>query len=180
MVPPSWLPDDIRAAGFVPDLRSAMADLASVGARQPGTALIYDMDHTEGTYAAAERLHALFERVVIATPRDTIAQDTPLVTRQGILRRMYQKHIDIIVLGEPRWSEQFEDGRLEIVNVYNGDSRVIDNLAFLAYSTPRAPALDLYQPLVEAGLTPQVIGDCRNARNVLAATSEGHAAGNAV
>ena len=35
-------------------------------ARQPGTAVVFDMDHTEGTYAVAELLHALFDRVVIA------------------------------------------------------------------------------------------------------------------
>ena len=47
-------------------------------ARQPGTAVLYtavlfDAHHTEGTYAAAEALRARFERVVIVTPRDTIA-----------------------------------------------------------------------------------------------------------
>ena len=42
-------------------------------ARQPGTAVLFDAHHTEGTYAAAEALRARFERVVIVTPRDTIA-----------------------------------------------------------------------------------------------------------
>jgi hypothetical protein len=181
MVAPEWLPDGIRASGLVPDLRSAMAQLEHLGGKQHGTALIYDMDHTEGTYAAAERLHALFDGVAILTPRESVAQDASLVTRQGILRRLHRKHIRIMTLSEPRWNEErFENGEIEVENVLNGDTQLVENLAFLAYATPRAPLLALYEPLRQAGIEVHRIGDCRNARNVLAATAEGHAAGNAV
>ena len=62
--------------------------------RQAGTAVLFDADHTEATYAAAEALRARFDRVMIVTPRDTIATDVQLVTRQGILRRMAQQRIE--------------------------------------------------------------------------------------
>ena len=51
MIPPDWVPPDMLDA--VPDLRAAMASLEGLQARQPGTAVIFDMDHSEGTYAAA-------------------------------------------------------------------------------------------------------------------------------
>jgi hypothetical protein len=53
-------------------------------------------------------------------------------------------------------------------------------VAFFAYSTPRAPRSELLAPLRAAGIAVHVVGDCRVARSVMAATAEGHAAGNAI
>lgn len=178
MIAPSWLSPEF--APSVPDLRAAMAEVLRLRSRQPATAVLYDTDHTEGTYAAAELLHERFERFVLVTPRDSIAQAAPLVTRQGIVRRLSEKRVDPAVLSEVRLDAGFEDGRVQCVNVYNGDVRVIDNVAFLCWSTPRAPESGLARPLSEAGIDVRVIGDCRSARGVLEATSEGHAAGNAI
>ena len=181
MIAPLWLPEDIRSAGIVPDLRSAMREVLRHGTRQPGTAVVWDMDHTEGTYAAAEHLHSVFDRVVILTPRDTIAQDIPAVVRQGVLRRLREKRIRVIGLVEPRWSEAFESSAsLDYVDVYNGELASIDDVAFLAWSTPRAPDSSLPTALAERGIAHRVIGDALAARPLLAATSEGHAAGLAV
>ncbi len=180
MLAPSWLPREIRDADIVPDLRGAMPALLGHTAHQPGTAVIFDMDHTEGTYAAAELLHALFDRVVLITPRESFAQDTAMVTRQGIVRRIHEKRIGTIVFAEPRWSDRFEEGVLEYANVYNGDGGVIEDVVFLAYSTPRAPNDALTAPLRAAGIDVRLVGDCVTARGILAATSEGHAAGNAI
>ena len=126
MIPPDWLPVAVRAEGWVPDLRSAMVEVLRHGGRQAGTAVLFDADHTEATYAAAEALRARFDRVIIVTPRDTIATDVQLVTRQGILRRMAEQRIEIVTLAEPRWSEACADGRLDLVNIYNGDVRTIE------------------------------------------------------
>ena len=148
--------------------------------RQPGTAVLFDADHTEGTYAAAEALRARFERVVIVTPRDTIATDVQMVTRQGILRRMAEQRIEVITLSEPRWSDACADGRIEIVNVYNGDVRVIEDLALLTYATTRVPDDDLAAPLRAAGIAVVAVGDARAPQEMLFATASGHAAGEAV
>ncbi len=181
MVAPLWLPPAIREAGLVPDLRSAMEEVLRHRQRQAGSAVIVDMDHGEGTYAAAEQLHALFDRVVLLTPRDTIAQDVPIVVRQGILRRLAEKHIQIIGLVEPLWTESFEDrGQLEYRHVYTGEVGVLDDVAFLAWSTPRSPTLDLADALRERGIEPRQVGDALSARALHAATSEGHAAGHAI
>jgi len=178
MLAPAWLPSAMREEGLVPDLRAAMADLLRLRSKQPGTAVIYDTDHTEGTYAAAELLHKLFERVLIITPRDTIATFTSLVTRQGILRRMSELRIRIAGLCEPRLTDSFEQGRLEYVNIYSGETTVVDDVAFLAWSTPRAPNDSLYEPLHAAGIEVHRVGDSKCARDVLSATAEGYAAGN--
>ena len=112
MVPPTWLPQNVINAGMVPDLRDAMSKAIKLTSRQSGTAVIFDMDHSDGTYASAEFLHSRFARVVIITPRDTIATEDVIVRRQGVLRRLSEKHIEIVTLAEPRWSETFEDGTL--------------------------------------------------------------------
>jgi hypothetical protein len=180
MIPPDWLPADVRAEGWVPDLRSAMTEILRHEARQPGTAVLFDADHTEGTYAAAEALCPRFGRVVIVTARDTIATDVAMTTRQGILRRMAEQRIEIMNLCEPRWSDACAEGRLDIVNVYNGDVRTIEDVALLTYSTPRVPNDDLAGALRAAGIDVVPVGDARAPPEMLFATASGHAAGETV
>jgi hypothetical protein len=180
MVPPLWLPAEVAAEGLVPDLRTAMAGLVGVNARQPGAAVLFDMDHTEGTYAAAERLSDIFERVVVITPRDSLADDVALVTRQGILRRLWRRGLEMLFLSEPRWSGAFESGVLEVRHLYTGAILSIRNVALLAYSTPRARDDALAAPLQRAGIEVRAVGDCLSPRDMLAATADGHAAGNAL
>ena len=180
MIPPYWLPQDVLESGLVLDLRSAIAPLVGRTQHETGTAVIFDADHMEGTYAAAELLRRLFDRVVLITPREFVAQDVSLVTRQGIVRRMHEQRIERVVLAEPCWTESIEEGKLEYANVYTGDRGFIENVAFFAYSTPRAPCDVLLAPLRAAGIDVRLVGDCRSARGVLAATSEGHAVGNAI
>ena len=178
MIWPRCLPAELREESLVPDLRTAMTGIVHTVGRQSGAAVILDMDHTAGTYAAAELLHTRFERVVIITPRDSIATDTPLVTQQGILRRLHEKGIEVATLSEPRWSDAFENGTLEYVNVYSGKVFGIADVAFFAFATPRAADDRLAAPLKARGLTVHLIGDCLSPRTLLAATAEGHAVGN--
>jgi dimethylglycine catabolism A len=180
MIPPDWLPAAVRREGWIPDLRAAMLEVLRHHGRQPGAAVLFDADHTEGTYAAAEALRARFERVMIVTPRDTIATDVQMVTRQGILRRMAEQRIEVITLSEPRWSDACADGRIEIVNVYNRDVRVIEDLALLTYATTRVPDDNLAAPLHAAGIAVIAVGDARAPQEMLFATASGHAAGEAV
>lgn len=180
MIPPDWLPEAVRADGWVPDLRMAMTEVLRHNARQPGTAVVFDADHTEAIYAAAEGLRRRFDRVVIVTPRDTIATDVQMVTRQGILRRMAEQRIEVVPLSEPRWSDACAAGRLDLVNVYNGDVRVIEDLVLLTYATPRRPDDALAAPLRAAGVMVIPVGDARAPQEMLFATASGHAAGEAV
>jgi 2,4-dienoyl-CoA reductase-like NADH-dependent reductase (Old Yellow Enzyme family) len=180
MIPPDWLPLDVQAERWVPDLRTALTETLRHSARQRGTAVLFDTDHTEGTYAAAEALRARFDRLVLVTPRDTIATDVAMTNRQGILRRIAEQHIEVVVLSEPRWSDAAADGRLDIVNIYNGDVLTIEDLALLTYATPRVPDGALAAPLRAAGITVIAVGDARAPQEMLFATASGHAAGEAV
>lgn len=165
---------------MIPDLQAAMWDVVHLSQRQPGTAVIYDMDHTDGVYAAAEHLHGIFERMVIITPRDGVAEDMWLVARQGTIRRLYHKQIKVVRSSEPVWSEAFEQGALEYRNAYTGATGTIPDVAFLSYATPRAPRDELAAPLRTVGIAVHLAGDCRSPQDLLFATREAHAAGLAV
>ena len=180
MLPPQWLPEEMHEGELVPDLRNAIAGLSRITARQPGAAVIFDMDHSEGTYAAAERLKALFDRVVIITSRNSIADDMSLVTRQGVHRRLATSHIETVFLCQPLWSAAFEDGVLEYRHLYTGQIGAVKDVALLAYSTPRARNDTLAAQLRSHGIEVLAVGDCLSPRDLLAATADGHAAGNAV
>lgn len=180
MIPPDWLPEAVRTEGWVADLRETMPDVLRFEAQQAGTAVLVDTDHTEATYAAVEALRARFARTVIVTPRDTIATDVPMVTRQGILRRMAEQRIEIVTLSEPRWSDACADGRLQLVNVYTGDAHVIEDLALLTYASPRAPNAALTAPLQAAGIEVILVGDARAPQEMLFATASGHEVGDRV
>jgi 2,4-dienoyl-CoA reductase-like NADH-dependent reductase (Old Yellow Enzyme family) len=171
---PAWLQEQ----GVVPDLRQAMADLLRTQGPQNGTAVIYDLDQTEGTYAAAEYLRDRFERVVVLSPREAIAQEAVLVARQRIHRRFFERGIEVKTSVDPVWTERFENaGCLQYRSVFGGPLQDIENVAFFAYASPRRPDDALLGPLQAAGLDPIAVGDCKIARDALAATAEGHAAG---
>jgi dimethylglycine catabolism A len=175
MLPPEWRDD-----GLVPDLRALMADLVDLAAPQGGTAVLFDMDHTEGTYASAQLLKKLFDRVVIMTPRDRIAEDTPLVTRLGILRRLTTLGIEVLPLVEPSPRSRLEEGIVMASNVYTGAEQEITDVSLFTYSTPRVADDSLAVPLRKAGLELRLVGDCYAPRTVMAATADGHAAGHAL
>jgi 2,4-dienoyl-CoA reductase-like NADH-dependent reductase (Old Yellow Enzyme family) len=177
MIPPSWLPAEVHNAGLVQDLRETMAGLLGVSSKQSGTAVIFDTDHTEGTYAMAERLHELFERVVILTPRHSLADDMAVVTRQGVLRRLYTKKIDIHLLALPVWTDEVENGILTWEHVITHERHQINDVALVTYSTPRKRNDALAAPLSQLGIEVVLVGDCKSPRDMIAATSDGHQAG---
>jgi 2,4-dienoyl-CoA reductase-like NADH-dependent reductase (Old Yellow Enzyme family) len=178
---PRCLPASLAKEGLVPDLRGAMLDVLDVAAPQPGAAVLFDLDQTDGVYAAAEHLRRVFSRVVVLTPRESIAQDTSLVVRQGILRRFSRLGIEMATLSEPRWTEAFEqDGTLEYVNVHTGQATAVPDVAFFSFATPRTPDDRLLAPLRAAGIAVHPIGDAMAARAAMAATAEGSAIGRAL
>lgn len=175
---PRQLSAKLGIDGAVCDLRSLMWQLSDFRGRDDGTAVIYDHDHTSGTYAAAERLRDIFGRVVIVTPRDRIADEEPLVTRQVIYKRLAQRGIEIIPLAEPSPASRWEDGAMMVSNVLSGVTREIEELALFTYSTPRIPDDALAEALVDGDVDVHVVGDAYAPRTLLAATQDGHAVGN--
>ena len=176
---PAWpgsLPEIWREEGLVPDLRTLALEMLDRHQRQPGTAVLFDQDHTEGTYAMVELLARLFERVVVATPRERIAGDVPLVTALGIHRRLARLPVEVRPFHELSAESRFEDGVAALANVYTGEIAFVEDVALITDSTPRVPDLTLLAPLRAAGMRVETIGDCRMPRGVAAATAEGYAA----
>jgi 2,4-dienoyl-CoA reductase-like NADH-dependent reductase (Old Yellow Enzyme family) len=177
MLWPTAMPDAWRTDGFVPSLRDLVPELLGLKERQSGTAVLFDMDHTEGTYAAAELLHRLYDRVVLVTPRERIAGDVPLVTSLGTLRRLSRLGIDVVTLAEVGAASSLEDALVHCQNVYSGRGVDVRDVALLTYSTPRQADDALAAPLRAAGCEVHLVGDCYAPRTLLSATADGHRVG---
>lgn len=177
---PAFLPEEYRKTGFFPDLREVTAKMLGRIERQSGRIVIYDKDHTEMTYAAAEFLRAFFDEVILVTPRERVASDVALVNRQRIYQRLHDCRIRLVTCGEPSSESEFEEARVTITNVFNGEQTIISDVAAVTYSTPRSPNDSLMNPLREAGIDVTAIGDCYAPRSVLAATREGHEIANSL
>ncbi len=178
MLWPQQFPEELHDDELVPDLRVLMSSLKDHQATESGSAVIFDHDHTAGTYASAQLLKKIFDRVVIITPRERIAQDEPLVTRQVIYKQLMEQGIELMLLSEPVGASVLETGNLVVRNVYNGAEQVIEDLAVLTYATSRAPDDQLAGALQAHGMEIHVIGDAYAPRTVLSATKEGHDVGN--
>jgi hypothetical protein len=136
--------------------------------------VIHDADGTAFTYAAAELLHARFDRVVLLTDRDRIASEEAMVTRQGVQARFAAKGIVAICNVAPLATSRFEEGEVSYADVFTGATGTICDVALFTYATPRIPDLALEAPLRATGIDVRVIGDAWAPRTVLAATSEGY------
>jgi 2,4-dienoyl-CoA reductase-like NADH-dependent reductase (Old Yellow Enzyme family) len=153
------------------DLRAAMRDLLADPAPRTGTAILFDQDHTAGTYDAMEYLADRFETAILITPREAIATDVALVTRQRIQARIYGRRIPVMVFVE---LDGLDGTTLRIRHIHTGDIETIEDVALLAYSTPRAPRDRLAADLEARGMRVIRAGDCQASRTTMAAVREGH------
>lgn len=175
---PAFLPAEYQGEGFFPDLREAVAMLADITVKQPGTAVIYDHDQSAFTYAAAEFLLERFEKVVLVTPRERLGAVEALVNRQGIYRRLYTKGVEVILLVEPTAESNLEEGEVTLRQIYTGAVQTITDVALFTFATSRAANDSLTAPLRAAGIEVHQIGDCFAPRQPLAATGDGYRIGN--
>ena len=143
-----------------------------------GTAVLWDQDHTLATYAAAELLAQRFSRLVLVTPRERLASDVGLVTRQGIYRRLYgMPNVEVVLLSDIHADSALDEGHVNCRNVLNDSLVEVRDVALLTWSGSRAPNDELAAPLRAEGLEVICVGDCDMPRTLLAATSDGHALG---
>jgi len=167
---------------FVLDLREVSKEmLERPDETIDGTAVLWDQDHTLATYAAAELLAQCFARLVIVTPRERLASDVGLVTRQGIYRRLYATpNVEVVPLCGIDPASALDEGRVDLRNVLNDAATEIGDIALLTWSGSRAPNDELAAPLRAEGLEVVCVGDCDMPRTLLAATSDGHALGHSL
>lgn len=171
---PDFLPPEWQGEGLVPDVRAAVSLLQGYPGMTEGTAVIWDKDHSAFTYDAAEFMLTRFSRVAILTPRERIASDESLVTRQGIYLRLHEKGVVIRTSVRPLPNPRLEEGELEFANIYSGERELLSDVAFLTYATARAPDNALAGPLRERGLDVRAVGDSLAPRVALSATTEGY------
>jgi hypothetical protein len=135
-----------------------------------GTALLYDHDHTAGTYAVAEALARTHAHTVLVTPRTQIAQAVNYCSAIGVYRRLYGLGVEIVTASEPvSWS----GGVVSVANVFSGARREVGEVRTFVYATPRR-ADDALLRTLAAALPVHGIGDCMAPRNMLIAIHEGH------
>ncbi|MCY3988106.1 MAG: oxidoreductase, partial [Gammaproteobacteria bacterium] len=119
-----------------------------------------------------------FQRLLVRTPRERLASDVGLVTRQGIYRRLYgMSNVEIVLLSDIHADSALDEGCVSCRNVLNDSLQEIDDLALLTWSGSRAPNDELAAPLRAEGLEVLCVGDCDMPRTLLAATTDGHALG---
>jgi len=181
---PAFVPSEIAAAGAVQDLRAFIVPFLGQKKkeknRESGRLVLFDCDHTEMTYAAAELLASFFSQVTIVTPRERIATDCSLVNRQQVYQRLYDRRVEILTSHVPVSLDDLEDAQLRVANVYNADEQLLDGIAAITYATARAPSDELRSPLQAAGFDVVTIGDCHAPRSLLAATRQGYQVGNSL
>jgi len=177
MLPPAFVPREYADEGFVEDLRTFILPFIGKQSREPGRAVLFDQDHTEMTYAAAELMAANFEQVTIVTSRERIATDCSLVNRQEIYQRLYDRGVEIVTSCVPVGLDELEDAELRLANVYSGVEQVLTDIASITYSTARAPLDQHRAALMAADLQVHTVGDCHAPRSVLAATRQGYQLG---
>lgn len=140
-----------------------------------GTAVLFDVDHTAATYAAAEALAAAHERVVLLTPRTQIAQAVNYCSAIGVHRRLRSLGVEIVTGARPL---AYERGIVGYEDVFSRRAAELRDVALLVYATPRRVRDALAGEL--EGTECRLIGDCLAPRNLMIAVHEGHAAGNSL
>ena len=157
----------------------AMALLASGAgpAGRDGTVAVYDHDHGPSTYALVDELAKTARRLVLLTPRTSLARAVNHCSAIGVHRRLYAAGIEIVHAAE---IEGYVDRTLAWRNPYTGAPGRIAGVDLLVYSTPRQAEDGLAAPLRDAGIGVSLIGDAMSPRNLITAIHEGHAAGNAL
>jgi 2,4-dienoyl-CoA reductase-like NADH-dependent reductase (Old Yellow Enzyme family) len=175
--PAGW-PQAWREDGAASDLRQVCSLFARAPVmRRPGVAVIQDNDHTAATYAAAVMLASHFSHVVVVTPKASLAGEEPIVVQQRVHRRLAAAGVEIVVLSEAAPDSDLDEGEVVLTNVYSGARRTVQDVALLTYAGTRRPSDSLYAPLCAAGLDVRLVGDAYAPRDLLTATTEGHAAG---
>ncbi|MEQ8817452.1 MAG: FAD-dependent oxidoreductase [Thalassobaculum sp.] len=140
-----------------------------------GTVAVYDHDHGPSTYALVDELAKTARRLVLLTPRPSLARAVNHCSAIGVHRRLYAAGVEIVHAAE---IEGYVDGTLTWRNPYTGAPGRIDGVDLLVYSTPRQAQDALAAPLRDAGIGVSLVGDAMSPRNLITAIHEGHAVGN--
>jgi len=164
--------DQRRPENFLGEGVSAREWVGKERTTQARRVVLFDQDHTAGTYAVADAL-AERSRLVLLTPRTQIARQVNYCSAIGIHRRLYVAGVEIVLAAEP---VSLSGHVLTWRNVFTDETRRISDVDLLVWSTPRIADDALAEPLRAAGLDVKLVGDCMAPRNLICAIHEGEAA----
>ena len=167
-------PSSLDSACLAVELRALIGGVLRDSAKRNGVAVLYDQDHTEATYSAAELLSLTYEKVVIVTPKSSIGSKVNYISLLGVLRRLTACKIEVLTHSIPR---TVADGCLVIEDVLSGQKTSMKGITCLTYSTPRSADIDVALALRREGFPVELAGDCNAPRNMAAAIHEGRRAG---
>ncbi|WP_156397316.1 MULTISPECIES: oxidoreductase [unclassified Sphingomonas] len=174
---PEQLPAELRDEGYILDMAQLLRELVGRKAHMQGTAVIYDMDGTDMTYAGAELLADMFDRVVIVTPVESAARDQATVIKQAVYSRILGRGIEVISWAEPSPASRFEDGVFVYRNIMTGREGIIEDVQLFTYATPRVPRRELATQLGKICADVRLIGDAKGPGYTIPAMREAHMLG---
>jgi hypothetical protein len=174
---PEPLPAALHEDGVILDMASLLRELVDRPVKMTGAAVIFDQDGTDMTYAGAELLSHIFDRVVIVTPVECLARDQGVVIKQSIYRRMITRGVEIVPWSRPSADSRFEDGVFAYQNIMTGQRREIYDVQLFTYATPRAPRTALLADLKAVCPDVRLVGDARIACSTMNAVRDGHVTG---
>ena len=176
---PDCLPAD--AKDLILDLPTLITDLGHFSGRQPGMAVIIDLDYAAFPNNAAEWLADQFDEVSVLTPQEVIASHEPLVVRQSVLERLARLPIRLLTLAIPDFHlDELEQGVAGYRNILSTKRGQLSGVTVIAYAAHRTPRLGLLENLRKAGHEPLIIGDAFTPRGLVQATRQGFDAGLAI
>ena len=164
------LPSTLKTQSAIFHWREKAIELSEDDNPRKGVAVLFDMDHTDPTYAFADLLAMRYEKLVIMTPRVQLARAVPYTNAIGIYRRLYEVNAEIITAVQPI---HYEAEVVTYANVFNGREGGIEDVTLFTYSTLRQANDDLYQELKDKNLDVRLIGDARSPRTIFSAIHEG-------
>lgn len=136
-------------------------------------AVVFDQDHSAPVYAAAQLLRDYYERVIVVTPRPSIAETVNYCSTLGIHRRLHQLGVEIRPAVELL---RLDSTDVICRNVFSQRIEVIEKCNLLVYATPRR--VNELENIGDSSRTkPRIhhIGDCKSPRNLMMAIHEAHA-----
>jgi dimethylglycine catabolism A len=175
---PEQFPIEFEDASIILTLPDLVENLGQSNGQQPGNIVVYDEDQSSATYDAVLWLAEKYDNVFLLTSQADFALSESLINRQGILHRLRQSKVNMLPSCEPVVMEaDLTEGVVKFKNIVTSAQGSIENVSALAYTSPRAPRLDLLPDLKAAGIAPHIIGDAYGSRRLVEAMSDGYKLG---
>src|SRR5262249_34833520 len=166
------LPGPPGGGGGLVQVEDVVAGRARVGRR----VLVVDADgHLRGC-GTADLLASQGRQVAIAAETLHAGQNIDMKTLYPLYRRLRERGVEL--LPSTRF-EGWEDGRPVVGDVFTGARRRLD-ADTVVWAGPGAAEAALVEPLRDAGLAVQAVGDCVAPRRVEHAVHEAHAVARAL